>query len=218
MAVDIAVYGAPYSVYTRIVRLVLEEKALPYRLIETDIFGKDRNTSEHFARHPFGRIPAVEIDGLALFETSAIARYVDEQFSGSSLQPTDPPSRAHMNQIISIMDSYGFRAMVWDVWVEQVRKPARGEACDEAVVAAGLAKANVILDSIDRIRSSSAGFAGPATTLADLWVAPMLILFDLAPEGRRMVDSRPAWRTWLDEFNKRPSALRTRFPVEVLSS
>ena len=29
-------YGAPYSVYVRAVRLVLEEKGVPYRLVEVD--------------------------------------------------------------------------------------------------------------------------------------------------------------------------------------
>ena len=34
----VTVYGAPYSVYVRIVRLALEEKGVAYRLEEVDIF------------------------------------------------------------------------------------------------------------------------------------------------------------------------------------
>ena len=35
---DLTLYGADYSVYTRIVRLVMEELELEYETIETDIF------------------------------------------------------------------------------------------------------------------------------------------------------------------------------------
>ena len=43
-----------------------------------------------FEHHPFGRIPAFEHDGFRLYETGAIARYVDEAFEGPALQPKDP--------------------------------------------------------------------------------------------------------------------------------
>jgi glutathione S-transferase len=72
------VYGAAYSVYVRAVRLVLAEKRVAYRLVEVDIFGAP--DAAHLRRHPFGKIPAFEHDGFTLYETSAIARYVDEAF------------------------------------------------------------------------------------------------------------------------------------------
>ena len=40
--VAMTLHGAPYSVYTRIIRLVLAEKALTYHLDQVDIFGADR--------------------------------------------------------------------------------------------------------------------------------------------------------------------------------
>jgi glutathione S-transferase len=40
----IVLFGAPYSVYTRIVRLVLAEKGVPHALAEVDIFGADRGS------------------------------------------------------------------------------------------------------------------------------------------------------------------------------
>ena len=37
----VTLFGAPYSVYVRIPRLVLEEIGVPYDLVEIDIFAKD---------------------------------------------------------------------------------------------------------------------------------------------------------------------------------
>ena len=71
----IVLYGAAYSVYVRAVRLALEEKGLAYRLEEIDIFAPEKVPSGYAARHPFGKIPAFEHDGLALYESDAIQEW-----------------------------------------------------------------------------------------------------------------------------------------------
>jgi glutathione S-transferase len=61
-------YGLSRSVYTRTARLALEEKGVGYELCEVEIFGEHGVPPEHYARHPFGRIPVLEHDGFMLFE------------------------------------------------------------------------------------------------------------------------------------------------------
>ena len=120
------VYGARYSVYVRSVLLALTEKGVAHGVVEVDIFAKDGPPADHLARHPFGKIPAFEHDGFRLFETPAIARYVDEAFPGPALQPADPKDRARMMQAIGILDSYAYRCWIWDIYVERVSLPKRG--------------------------------------------------------------------------------------------
>jgi glutathione S-transferase len=115
-----------------------------------------------------------------------------------------------MNQIISIMDSYGFRTLVWDVFVERVRK----DAPDEEMIQAALPKAKAILQALTDIKATSPWFAGATPSLADFHVAPMLILFRLAPEGATLLETQPELVEWLQQFNERPSAQATRFPLE----
>jgi glutathione S-transferase len=79
------VFGAPYSVYVRSVRLTLEEKAVDYDLVPVDIFAAGGPPREQVARHPFGKIPAFEHDSFRLYEAGAIARYIDEAFAGVPL-------------------------------------------------------------------------------------------------------------------------------------
>jgi glutathione S-transferase len=213
-AQNVSVYGAKYSVYTRIVRLALELKGIAYRLVEIDIFGTDRASPDYAARQPFGRIPAFEHDGFRLFESGAITRYIDEAFAGPALQPREPRARARMNQVISIMDAYAYRSMVWDVFVERVRAPARGGRSDEAKIAAALPVAGQVLASLTEISSGARWLAGDDLSLADIHAFPMVALFKLAPEGQSLVMQRSEIARWFERFNEHPAAAATSFPVE----
>jgi glutathione S-transferase len=206
------VFGAPYSVYVRVVRLALEEKGIDYELVPVDIFAADGPPAEHLARHPFGKIPAFEHAGFGLYETGAITRFVDEVFDGPALQPADPRNRARMNQIISILDSYAYRTLVWDIYVERVSRPASGEAADEERIAAALPKAEVCLFALSELMDEAPWLAGPTISLADLHAAPMFAAFRLAPEGKRLVGHHDRLGRWWDRVSARPSFLRTQVP------
>jgi glutathione S-transferase len=207
-------YGAPYSVYVRSARLALEEKGVAYDLVPVDIFADGGPPAEHLARHPFGRIPAFEHDDFTLYETGAIVRYVDEAFEGSALQPAEVRLRARMNQAIGILDSYAYRTLVWDIFVERVRAPSNGRAGDEAKIAEALPKARTCLQALAAIMGGGPWLAGPALTLADLHALPMITYFALAPEGRTLLGECPPMSRWLEQMRERPSVAATRSPLE----
>jgi len=208
------VFGAAYSVYVRIVRLALAEKAIPYELIEVEVFGPGGPPRDHLARHPFGRMPAFEHDGFRLYETAAIARYIDEGFTGPALQPSDPRGRARMNQIISLLDSYAYRPLVWDLFVERVRAPAQGRPPDEARIASALPKIETCLDALAELMADGPYLAGAQLTLADLHAAPMFIYARLATDVATLLRRRPPLDAWLDRLIERPSITATRSPFE----
>ena len=209
------VFGASYSVYVRIVRLTLAEKAVPYELQELDIFAPGGPPPDYLVhRHPFGRIPAFEHDGFRLYETAAIARYVDEAFAGPPLQPADPRGRARMTQIISLLDNYAYRPLVWDLFVERMRAPVQGRQPDEARIAAALPAAETCLDALVVLMADGPYLAGPALTLADLHAAPMFIYARLAAEACALLRRRPALEAWVDRIIGRPSVAATRSPFE----
>ncbi len=155
MTGDVTLFGAAYSVYVRIVRLTLEEKGVPYRLVEVDVFAKDGPTADYLERQPFGHIPAFEHDGFRLFETAAITRYIDEAFDGPTLMPQDAKMRARVNQITGLLDSYAYRAMVWDVFVERVDLPQEGGVSDEEKIAAGLRTAEICLSTLGDLKGAA---------------------------------------------------------------
>jgi glutathione S-transferase len=64
---SVLLFGLERSVYTRIARLVLEEKGVPYLMQEVEIFRSDGVPVEHLQRHPFGRIPVLQHDAFSLY-------------------------------------------------------------------------------------------------------------------------------------------------------
>ncbi|GLS40840.1 glutathione S-transferase [Mesorhizobium tianshanense] len=199
------VYGADYSVYVRIVRLVLEEKGVDYELVPVDIFAADGIPAWYFDHHPFGRIPAFEHDGFRLYETSSIARYVDEAFGGPALQPVKARPRATMNQIIGMLDAYGYQAMVWDVAVERLEK----EAPDEALIAAELGQAATVLRVMTSLKAAGPWLLGEQLTLADLHAAPIIGYFLKVAEGQKLLAEFPGIRDWWERIAARPSFANT---------
>jgi glutathione S-transferase len=208
------VFGASYSVYVRAVRLVLHEKGVAYDQVEVDVFGPAGPPPAHLARHPFGRIPAFEHDGFRLYESGAIEQYIDAVFDGPPLQPTDPRAQARMSQALSVLDSYCYRTLVREIFVEQVRAPASGRVPDEACIAAALPRAETCLRALADIGGAGPWLAGPMLTLADLHAAPMFVYFRMAPEGAAAIARHPRIARWVDAMMARPSLAATRSPLE----
>ncbi|MBK8481382.1 MAG: glutathione S-transferase family protein [Proteobacteria bacterium] len=71
--------------------IVLEEKRAPYQLVLIDLSDKP----DWFLKvSPFGRVPLLLVDGHVLFESAAIAEYIDETTTEPHLHPPDPLRRA----------------------------------------------------------------------------------------------------------------------------
>jgi len=198
-------YGADYSVYVRIARLTLAEKGVGYELVPLDIFAAEGVPAWYLEHHPFGRIPAFEHDGFRLFETSAIARYVDEAFDGPALQPKDPHGRARMNQIFGMLDAYAYRSMVWDVAVERLEK----EAPDEALIANGLRQAETVLRVLTALKAPGPWLLGDQLTLADLHAAAIIAYFLKVPEGQKLLAAFADIQGWWDRIAARQAVAVT---------
>ena len=97
--VPFVLFGADFSVYTRIPRLVLEEAGAAYRLETVDIFAEGGPPNGYLERHPFQKIPLLEHGGFGIFETDAIVDYIVGQ-TGVDLVPQDPETSARMRQIM----------------------------------------------------------------------------------------------------------------------
>jgi len=211
---SVRLLGLGHSIYTRIARLALEEKGVSYELEEADPFGPDGVPAEHLKRHPFGRIPVLVHADFLLYETSAICRYIDEVFPGPQLQPASGAHRARMTQVISLLDSYAYRPMVWDVFVQHRRLIVKGTKPDEAAFDSALRQAETALRAIVEIKESSRYLVGSQLTLADLHAFPMLRYFALVPEGRALIARYPTLAEWLADMAQRQSVAATSSSYE----
>jgi glutathione S-transferase len=204
------VYGPAYSTYARTVRLVLEEKGVDYDLVEVDLLTGQTQTPEHLARHPFGRVPAFEHDGFALYETDAIARYIDETFPGTALVPADARSRARMTQAINVIANYGYPNLITQIFIQRAVMPMMGNPADEGAIAAALPKAETALGALEQLIDGNRYLAGDRLSLADLLLIPIYDYVRQTPEGEKLLQATPNLRRWWDNVRTRPTVEKTK--------
>jgi glutathione S-transferase len=208
-------YGAAYNVYVRAVRLALAEKGVHYQLVEIDLGAEEGAPANYLHHQTFMRIPAFEHEGERLYEASAITRYIDEAFDGPALMPLSPRARARVNQIISVIENYGYGPMVWSIFVERCRAAVAGRGADEAKIAAAIPQVAYALDALEQMTDDKGlHLTGKHLTLADLHLAAMLAYGCLAPEGTELVKARPRLARWWEKMRQRPSMQDTRSPLE----
>lgn len=196
-------FGPSYSVYVRIVKIVLAEKGVDYQQVEFDVFDREDWPADWLERQPFGLAPAFEHGGFRLYEARAITRYIDEAFDGPALQPEAARARARMTQVISVLDGQGYWPMVREIFVQRA-EDAKGGRPDEAVIAAALPKAARCLAALAQLLGKQEHFAG-VLSLADLHAAPMFHYFLETPEGQELLQKQPRLGAWWSRVVARPS-------------
>jgi glutathione S-transferase len=204
----LVLHGYRYSVYQRIARLALAEKGVAYQRVEVNPFAPDVPAA-YLDLHPFGRVPTLVHDGFALYETAAIARYIDRAFPGPALQPAECKALARMDQIIGVVDAYGYWPLVRQVFSYRVFRPRLGQPANEAEIAKGLEAAPKVLAALERLAADDVFLTGPALSLADLHLGAMLAYFVQAREGDALLKQHARLAAWWQHLRPRPSFAAT---------
>jgi glutathione S-transferase len=211
---NINLYGIAGSPFVRSVEVALKEKGLDYQFHA--IAPGEHKGEEHLKRHPFGRVPAFDHDGFALYETQAIIRYLDERFPHPPLTPGDAERRARMNQIIGIIDWYFFPTAAAPIGFNRIIGPKLlGIAGDEAAVTEAMPMARTCFAEFERLLGDKPYFTGNSVSIADIMLAAQLDLFGECEEGRELIDGTANLRPWLQRMLERPSFVATQ-PPQVL--
>ena len=202
MTVELHAYR--YSVYAWIVRLVLNEKGVSYDYAEINPFSPDM-PEDYLAKHPFRRVPTLVHDGFVLYETVAIARYIDEAFPGPALQPANDKARARVARIISVVDSYGYWPMVRQVYSHRVFRPRAGQPSDETEIRAGVSASERTVSALESLAEPGGYLTGNDVSLADFHLTPMMVYFTAAPEGQAILARHARLSAWWDRMRRRGS-------------
>lgn len=205
---SLVLHGYRYSVYTRIARVVLAEKGVPYGQREVNPF-ENPVPADFLEMNPFRRVPVLVHADFSLYETTAIARYINAAFPGPDFVPLDARAAAGMAQIISIVDSYAYTPMVREVFSQRVFMPRLGFDCDDAVVHHGLEKAARVLNALERIAAGGDQLNGTDITLADFHLGPMMAYFTMDPDGHAMLSQHARLARWWDHIRSRESFRNT---------
>jgi glutathione S-transferase len=205
---EFVVYSVPGSPFGRAVLVSLEEKVAKYRL--APVAPGTLRGPEHLARHPFGRVPAIDHGAFRLYESQAILRYVDRVLPGPALTPTDPQAAARMDQLMNVNDWYLFQGVANVIAFQRIVGPRlMGLAPDEAAIAAAMPNAQRVFDELARQLSDRPFFAGDSLSLADVLLAPQLDFLQETPEWEPLTAGHAKLRAWLGRVNARPSMIAT---------
>jgi glutathione S-transferase len=202
----IVIHGVPGSPYVRQPILACEEKGVAWELKAMGP-GESRQPA-HFARHPFGKMPAIEHDGFVLYECQAILRYIDAAFDGPSLTPREPKALARMSQVLNILDCYVMPSLTSGIAFNRIVAPIFGIPVNEDAVKAAIPLARTCLKALEEILGANRYFAGDEISLADLAAIAHLDFVPTTPEGAELIAGSPLL-AWIDRMHERPSVQKT---------
>ena len=178
---DITLWGFDGSTYVRTVKMLLAEKGVTQiKQIPLNVLKGEPKAAEHLQRHPFGKVPVLDHDGMRLLETTAITRYLDDVLPGRSLIPATPKDRARMDMIIGIIDSYGYGELIGGVAAFHLFPDFVGGK-NEAMRKDGIENGRKVVELAMKAKGSSSFIAGELS-LADLYLAPIAFYVALTPD------------------------------------
>lgn len=180
-------WGFDGSTYVRTVKMLLSEKgATDFEQVQLNVLAGDPKKADHLARHPFGKVPVLDHGGMRILETSAIVRYLNDVLPGKSLVPASAEDRARMDMVMSLLDSYGYGALVAGVAAYHLFPDFVGGKHD-AMRQSGIDNGRKMLEFAMKTKGSSPFVAGNLS-LADLYLAPVVYYVSVTPDAASVFD------------------------------
>jgi glutathione S-transferase len=90
----IKLYDFKSSPNSQRVKVVLEEKKLPFEIVPIDLKKGEQKTPEFLKLNPYGKVPVLTDGDTVLYESCIINEYLDEKYPNPPLMPADSGKRA----------------------------------------------------------------------------------------------------------------------------
>lgn len=202
-------YGFDGSTYVRTVRMVMQDKGIDYEQVPVNVLAGEPKQEPHLDRHPFGKVPVLDIDGMRLLETDAICRYLEGRNPEPSLVPDDLKDRARMNMGLAAVSTYGYPALIGVAGYHLFPQIVGGR--DEGRYEQAMKDSERLLRLVMGWRGEDEWIAGAKPSLADYLLAPIMYYVSLAPdqEHERLFEVpgvKPWWAAAQGLPNFKPTA------------
>jgi glutathione S-transferase len=193
------IIGVPQSNYVWAVRMVCEEKGVPYE------HKPDRPHSPAVdAIHPFGKVPVMRHGDVELCESKAIATYIDRTFGGPKVIPDNAKLAAQVEQWVSLGNVEFDKLMMRQYVVGYVFPKEPGKP-DMAAIGAAAEKMKPQIEVLDRAVAKTGHLVGDSFTLADINILPMLFYVGRFEEGKAMLAGAKNLSAYTQRHFARPS-------------
>jgi glutathione S-transferase len=203
------VIGSSRSTYTRVVLMVCEEKGIEYTLTETGIFAP-----ELFKVHPLGKMPALRHGDVCLFESKAIATYLDRVFVGPEIFPSAPLPAALTEQWVSFVNTVVDRTFIRTYLYEYIAALRGRREPDRNVIDRVLPDLHRQITILDTAVKSTGFLVADCFTFADINLMPILHRLTQAPEGKDALARAVHLSRYYEHHAQRNSFQRTSPPED----
>src|SRR5258708_39777787 len=102
----IRLYDSVTSPNCHRVKVVLEEKQLPYRMIPVYLKAGEQKKPDFLRLNPYGKVPVIVDGQIVIYESCIINGYLEEKYPDRPLRSVDFSKRAR----ICILIDYGLNA------------------------------------------------------------------------------------------------------------
>jgi len=183
------------------VKVVLEEKQLPYELIPVDLKAGEQKKPEFLRLNPYGKVPVLVDGETVVYESCIINEYLEEKYPEHRLMPADHGLRAK----IRISIDYGLNHFAPPY--QRIRQEMRGKAKRER-------NAQVIENSVTELVRLFQRFEGELEdksylagdfSLLDAVLIPRYLRMEKWGVGILPNTELPRISSWLRRMKERPS-------------
>jgi glutathione S-transferase len=195
----LVVWGRNNSVNVQKVLWCCEELGLDYRRIDAGGAFGVVNTEQYRVLNPNGLVPTIEDDGLVLWESHAIVRYLAARYGAGNLWAADPKARARADQWMDWTHTVFWPALR-PLFLGLIRTPP--EKRDARALEESRVKTAEALTIIDRHLQSHAFLAGDAFSLGDIAMGCSAWRWMALPIER---PDQPHLKRWFDTLAQRPA-------------
>ncbi len=171
-------YHLPLSGHAHRARLFLSLAGVPCEIVDVDFAGGAHKSPEFLKINPFGQVPVLDDDGVAVPDSNAIMVYVAKKLGRADWLPEDPLGAAKVQRWLSVAAgqiAFGPAA------ARLITVFGRSFNAEEVI-----ARAHAILKLIDAELAGRAWIAAEGVTIADVALYSYIAA---APEGN--VDLSP---------------------------
>lgn len=193
------IWGRHNSSNVRKVLWCAEEAGVPYASIQVGGAFGGTDDPHYRAMNPNGLVPAIEDDGLALWESNAIVRYLAARYASGTLYSGNPAARALGDRWMDWTTSTfagPFRDLFWGTL------RTAPEARDEARIAAALARSGELLALADAALAQQPWLSGAQFAMGDIPLGSFVYAWFEMPIERPAL---PHLQDWYSRLQQRPA-------------
>ncbi|WP_416896507.1 MAG: glutathione S-transferase family protein [Minwuia sp.] len=165
------VWGRTNSINVQKVMWTIAELGLPHE--HTNVGGAfgGNDSAEYLAMNPNGRVPVIDDDGLVIWESNAIVRYLCAKHSEGALWQADPAARSHADRWMDWQASSLIADLVTVFWgLIRTPEPER----DWIAIGDAATRLNNQMGILDAHLSQLPWVAGDRMTMGDIPIGALV--------------------------------------------